>query len=156
MNQHPDGPSLSAYLDEELDAAETLKVRQHEASCSRCREELFSLKRVKDLLVAAPRRSMPEGLAARLESLLRRRSVWEILLARLSMPRVWVPVGTLAAAAAALLFWLGPSFGPDPDAIPLETLLAAHARYEAESLAPSGDLLHVPFSAHVARNDEED
>jgi anti-sigma factor RsiW len=156
MNQHPDGPILSAYLDEELDASETTRVRQHEALCSRCREELTSLRGVKDLLAAAQRRTMPEGLAARLESMIHRRSVWEIVLARLSMPRVWVPVGTLAAAAAALLFWLGPSFGPDPDAIPLETLLAAHARYEAESLVPSGDLLHVPFSAHVAKTDEED
>ena len=156
MNQHPEGPWLSAYLDEELDAAETLRIRRHEASCSQCREELNSLKGIKTLLAAAPRRTMPEGLAARLENLYRRPSIWKKVLSRLSMPRVWVPVGTLAAAATALLFWLGPSFGPDPDSIPLETLLAAHARYEAESLVPSGDLLHVPFSEQVAKTDEED
>jgi len=50
---------LSAYLDGELSAKERQTVEAHLAGCSRCRELLADLQRVKDLVAALPLESPP-------------------------------------------------------------------------------------------------
>lgn len=45
---------LNAYLDGELHGTRLLEVKLHLASCETCREELKDLRRVSDLLQAAP------------------------------------------------------------------------------------------------------
>ncbi len=45
---------LNAYLDNELHGTRLLEMKMHLASCRECREELKGLRRVSDLLQAAP------------------------------------------------------------------------------------------------------
>jgi anti-sigma factor RsiW len=47
-------PLLNAFLDNELHGTRLLEMKLHLASCQACREELKDLRRVSDLLQAAP------------------------------------------------------------------------------------------------------
>lgn len=47
---HPDGGSLSAYLDEELELTQRADIDQHLQNCDICMSELMSLDKSKQLL----------------------------------------------------------------------------------------------------------
>jgi anti-sigma factor RsiW len=59
---------LSAYFDNELDAAETAQVKQHLEHCAVCRKKLEGMQRLRDGFAqlamhrVAPRRSILQGL----------------------------------------------------------------------------------------------
>jgi anti-sigma factor RsiW len=145
MNAHADGPDLSAYLDGALAPEPRARVELHMSSCADCRAELDSLRHLKLALSAAPRKRMPADLALALE----RRFVsgaqpWYV---RLAKPAVWAPAGALAVAAMAVSLWLRSA--ATLDEIPLEPLLAAHARYSAEALVPEDNLVASNYSDQV-------
>jgi anti-sigma factor RsiW len=95
---------LNAYLDDELDAANTAKVDAHLAGCANCREELEQLRTVQNL-VAGPsvRYPAPEALKERVAA--------SIQSERNAAPRGgdrkswWAPAlgGAIAASLAMLL-----------------------------------------------------
>ncbi|MDE2492020.1 MAG: hypothetical protein KGM24_14325, partial [Elusimicrobia bacterium] len=60
---------------------------------------------------------------------------WRVLARR----ALWIPAGAVAAAALAIGLWVRRP-APLPD-LPLEPLLAAHARYSAEALLPAEHLV---------------
>ncbi|MBI5247253.1 MAG: zf-HC2 domain-containing protein [Elusimicrobia bacterium] len=147
MNGHADGPELSAYLDGALSPEPRARVELHMSSCADCRAELDSLRHMKLALSAAPRKAMPADLALALE----RRFVegaaapWYAAFTR---PVIWAPAGALALATFAVSLWLRSA--ATLDEIPLEPLLAAHARYSAEALVPEDNLVASNYSDQLS------
>ena len=136
------GELLSGYLDGELSPAEKADVRAHLDGCAECAAELESLAVLKRTAAAAPRRALPPELLARLTADASRPTWSERLAAWAPARRLLLPAGAAAAVAAGLLLWDGAG---DREEISLEPLLAAHARYCAEGLAPQENLVHPEF-----------
>jgi anti-sigma factor RsiW len=152
MNGHADGPELSAYLDGALAPEPRARVELHMSSCADCRAELDSLHHMKLALSSAPRKNMPADLALALErrfvhdpASARASAPWYAQLAR---PMIWAPAGALAVAGMAVSLWLRSA--ATLDEIPLEPLLAAHARYSAEALVPEDNLVASNYSDQVS------
>ncbi len=148
MSAHIDGADISAFLDGELDAPRRERADAHMAACAVCRGELESLRHMKAVLSSAPRKNMPAELALALERrLVAGSSRWKTLL----KPAFWVPVGAVAAAAVTVVFWMNRTRAADE--LPLEPLLAAHARYSAEALVPEAHLVASAYSDQLATLD---
>lgn len=136
MNQHIANAEISAFLDGALAASERARVDAHLSACPDCRREADSLRHLKRVLSSAPRRTMPADLALALERRLGRAEPrWSALVSR----SLWIPAGAVAAAALAVGLWMSRS--TKADELPLEPLLAAHARYSAETLVPAEHLI---------------
>lgn len=125
---------LSALLDGELDRERRAEVRAHLEGCTRCSARLGALRRVDDLLAAAPLPDLPDGLV---ERVLRRvaapgRSVSP-------RPRLGAPAVAALAAAAALALYL--AFRPRPES----GLPAAPARTLAEEPAEPRGSTETPM-----------
>ncbi len=149
MNEHDEGQLLSAYLDGELSADENARVKVHLDGCPGCRVDLEGLRHAKHLLAAAPRRAMPPELIADLNERLEAPTLADRLFAWRRSPRVMVPAGAFAALALAAASWfVWQSREPD-QFVPLEPLLAAHSRYEAESLVPQGSLVASSYASNL-------
>lgn len=145
MNAHANGPELSAYLDDALAPEPRARVELHMSSCPDCRAELDSLRHLKLALSSAPRKRMPADLALALER--RFASGARPWYAALTKSAVWPPAGALAIAAMAVSLWLRSA--ATLEEIPLEPLLAAHARYSAEALVPEDNLVASNYSDQV-------
>lgn len=150
MNQHIEGPEISAFLDGALSSEDRVRVDAHVSSCPSCRRELDSLRHMKLVLQAAPRKNLPADLALRLERTFVHSSPWWAALRR---PALWVPAGTLAAAALLAGFWMRSA--KPADEIPLEALLEAHARYSAETLVPEDNLVASNYSDQLPSLDAD-
>lgn len=142
MNErrHIPGPEISAFLDGALAGEERARVDAHLSACPACRAESESLRHLKLTVGAAPRKRMPADLALALERRLVRPQPWRAANFR---PALWVPAGVMAAALLAG-FWMRSTGAPDE--VPLEPLLAAHARYSAEALVPEENLVASTYS----------
>jgi anti-sigma factor RsiW len=146
MSGHADGPEISSYLDGALDPERRAGVELHLSSCADCRAELESLRHLKLALSSAPRKRLPADLALSLESRLAPGArPW---LSRLARPVVWAPAGAVGLAVLAVSLWLRSTAALEE--IPLEPLLAAHARYSAESLVPEDNLIAANYSDQVS------
>lgn len=145
MNGHPDGRELSAYLDGALAPEPRARAALHLASCPDCRAELDSLGHMKLALSSAPRRRMPADLALALENRFAAPAgrPW-----RLAAPAYWAPAGAVALASIAVSLWLRSA--ATLEEIPLEPLLAAHARYSAEALVPEENLVASNYSDQLS------
>jgi anti-sigma factor RsiW len=141
MSTHIDGVEISAFLDGAIAAGDRARVDAHLASCDACRRELDSLRHMKLVLSSAPRRTMPADLALSLERrLVKHAPLWKSFV----KPAFWVPAGAVAAAALTVGLWM--NHARTADEIPLEPLLAAHARYSAEALVPEDNLVASNYS----------
>jgi anti-sigma factor RsiW len=150
MSTHIDGTDISAFLDGALAAPVRARVDAHLASCSACRHEFESLRHMKLVLSSAPRKNMPAELALALQTRLVAGSPrWKTIL----KPAFWVPVGAVAAAALTVGMWMNQASASDE--IPLEPLLAAHARYSAESLVPEDHLVASAYSDQLTALDSD-
>lgn len=148
MTSHEEKEFLSAYLDGELDASKRERLNSHLEFCAECRTEIKAIERTKTLLRLAPQKNMPSMLIARLEQKAseleeRARTHW------LTWPRIWIPAAGLALSALILMFWMMQPSSPK-DAIPIESLLAAHHRYVEEGNLPPADLTSGAFSSKLA------
>lgn len=150
--KHDERESLSAYLDGELSASERARVSSHLARCAECARELGELALVEKTIASSPRHVMPPALLARLEARFSRPTWAERAAGLLTAPRFYVPAGVAAAFAVALSLWLG---SPEPEQIPLESLLAAHTRYSSEGLVPQENLTQPEFISHLSAADAE-
>lgn len=148
MKEHEEGLDLSAYIDGELSQEEKRRVTEHLSSCPSCRLDIESLRTMKRTLASAPRRAMPPELIAAIEDRLSRRAGWRsVVKPWIKMPQVWVPAGAVAAAVLIAGLWL--NFKSREQYVPLEPLLAAHSRYEAEALVPQGNLVASNYSSQL-------
>jgi hypothetical protein len=68
-------------------------------------------------------------------------------------PAFWVPVGAVAAAMLTVGLWMNQARSADE--LPLEPLLAAHARYSAESLVPEEHLVASAYSDQLTALDSD-
>lgn len=145
--RHEEAVVLSAYVDGELGGEELSRVKAHLDGCGSCRAEAAALRATKRLLSGAPRRAMPPELVAAIEERLdRARSPFAWIRAFARTPRYWAPAAALATAALLVTTWVH-VLQRDPDQyVPLEPLLAAHARYQAESLVPEDNLVAESYS----------
>jgi anti-sigma factor RsiW len=141
MNTHIDGIEISALLDGALAAPDRERADAHLAVCAACRQEFESLRHMKLVVASAPRKNMPAELALALERRLVAGSPrWKTVL----KPAFWVPFGAVAAAVLTVGVWMNQARAADE--LPLEPLLAAHARYSAEALVPEGNLVASNYS----------
>ena len=152
---HDESFLLSAYLDGELSPAEEFQVTQHLPHCASCAAELESLRWTKKVLAAAPRRAMPADLISDIEARLSNpwRGLW---LPKLNQPRLFIPAGMLAATGLIVSLWLGFANKDADQFVPLEPLLAAHARYQAEGLVPEENMVAANYSYNLANADGAD
>ena len=149
MSTHIDGDEISAFLDGALAASERARADAHLAACADCRLELDSLRHLKQVLASAPRKNMPADLALAMESRLVTGSRRWAPLTR----TFWAPAGAVAAAALTLGLWINHARAADE--LPLEPLLAAHARYSAESLVPEDHLVASAYSDQMTALDAD-
>jgi anti-sigma factor RsiW len=144
MSTHIEGVEISSFLDGALDAAARARVDAHLTACAACARELESLRHLKRVLSSAPRKTMPAELALSLESrLVTGAPRWRAIL----RPKFWIPAGAVAAAAVTVGLWLNQARAADE--LPLEPLLAAHARYSAEALVPEDHLVASNYSEQL-------
>jgi anti-sigma factor RsiW len=144
-NNHARPEVLSAMADGEVSVDESARVTAHMTVCSTCRAAFASIQNNKNILAQAKRVPMPRDLMARLEARFTaapRKNRWVELFSR---PLFWAPAGVGAAVAVVLLMTSSAK-----ESIPLEVLMASHARYQEENLAPGADLHQAYFTAHVA------
>lgn len=146
MSGHSEGPEISSYLDGEMAPDARARVELHLSSCADCRAELESLRHLKLALSSAPRKSFPADLALALEG--RMTGGRAPFLAGLLKPVFWAPAGAVGLAALLVSMWLRSTAAMEE--VPLEPLLAAHARYSAESLVPEDNLVAANYSDQVA------
>jgi hypothetical protein len=114
MNCHKAGDLLSAYIDGELAGRHTQALETHLTACAGCREELETLRSAIALLEAPMTPARPEGLLEEFKAQYLPRAEaasaprWGFRLPVMpkiewpSMGSVLVPMGGMAAAAAAL------------------------------------------------------
>jgi anti-sigma factor RsiW len=100
----PDGELLSAYFDGEVRAPWDGRIREHLRTCSRCRERLAQLGKLRELLQGDPEPANERGFQLTREALIAR--VWRSFNRGRSFWRTRVAV-PLPAAAAALAILLG-------------------------------------------------
>lgn len=100
-------------------------------------------------LAALPTHNAPAALLTRLKEIYLPLPWWHKILNPLIHPG-WKPLGTLAALALLVGLWFVRANNNHDDSVSLEPLLAAHSRYQAENLVPSGDLMASDFSAQLA------
>jgi anti-sigma factor RsiW len=142
--------SLSAYLDLELESDELNRVNVSLARSAAWREELENLRKTKMILATAPRISAPPDLIA---GLLREHAhaVQPKPLFRMPVfPRMWVWASSAATALVMVGIWIT-SHAPAAHAtIPLEPLMAAHARMGSSSALPYDVVSASNYSRHLA------
>ena len=65
-------------------------------------------------------------------------------------PVIWKPASVALASVAVVGLWFNHSRVAEDDVIDMRPLVAAHSRYQAESLVPDGDLVGSNFGAQLA------
>jgi anti-sigma factor RsiW len=150
MSQHIDGSEISAFLDGALAPADRERADAHVSSCAQCRRELDSLRHMKLVLSSAPRKTLPADLALSLERRFVTGAPWWKGAAK---PAFWIPAGAVAAAALSVGLWIRSARAADE--LPLEPLLAAHARYSAEALIPEDHLVAANYSDSLTASYED-
>ena len=159
MNEHMID-RMSAYLDGRLSPAVAAQASAHVESCEECRAEADRQRALKTRLTALPRHAAPPALMRSLnhafvDAPAPRESLWHAFLASLR----WRPAGAIAATVAvAGLIALGIdiNYARQNRGLDVDALIAAHMRYQAESLVPNADPAHARLSAQLVKYYAED
>jgi anti-sigma factor RsiW len=128
------GDLLSALVDGELEPASAAAAEEHVAVCPSCQAELADTRATRDLVRGLPMLDPPFALVQRVRRRDRRR------------PLAWVAAG----AAAAAVFVLAASPGPERTTPPVAQFVEAHATADVigdpvSNLSP-GALLPVSWT----------
>lgn len=127
---------LSAYVDGDLDAAQTRRVSAHVGACLACAARLRSLRSAIEMLAETPRLESPEPIAPRVFDRLEveTRGAGLALILRPTWKARPLILPSLLPAAAVLVVVLAIAFALDRDPVPLPTV----ATRGAESWGPTG------------------
>lgn len=128
------------YIDGSLSGDEAATLCSHLDGCLACQQELESQQAARRWLTRRPPIEMPLQVRRRIQERLRRPAP--------TATKRWLWSGVLAAGMAAAAVF---SVWPSPNALPLDALLAAHARYGAESTTSPRDYSVHSFTWHVDR-----
>lgn len=142
MSSEQDSELLSAYLDGEVNSAELNRVNTLLRN-SFWQDELSRLERSKEITGMAPQVAAPVDLVEELKRKYARPSPKPRIL---SFPPAWTTIGSLAAAALLIAVWFT-NRSAGAATLPLESLLAAHARYHSESAVHLGPVVAARYSA---------
>jgi anti-sigma factor RsiW len=151
MNEHM-LDRMSAYLDGRLSPPAAAQASAHIDTCEECRAEANRLRALKTKLSDLTRHPAPVSLMRSLNHAFidapePRLSLWRTFLASLT----WRPAGAIAATVAvAGLIALGVNVEQNR-AMDIDPLIAAHMRYEAETLVPNADPAHAHLSAQLVK-----
>jgi anti-sigma factor RsiW len=144
MKNHPPIEILSASIDGSLSDPGLSDVRDHVRLCDPCRRDLDGLRSARASLRSLATLSAPRDLMAALRQ--------EFVPPAVAPARRWrwlrVAAPAFATLAVAAGFWF--TRQPAEPELALESLLAAHSRYQAESLVPPADMYDANFSGHLA------
>src|SRR5436190_10728474 len=99
MNDHIEGPLLTAYTDGMVTLEDSLRIQTHIASCANCRESMHEMRNMKQRVAALPLHTAPSDLVANLKKTYMAQSLWERLTASSFFSVGWKPVSAFAAAA---------------------------------------------------------
>jgi anti-sigma factor RsiW len=158
MIDHP-GEALSAYLDDDLEAAPRAAVETHLRDCEECRAVIHDLRRLRDQAAAWPADATPSpdlwaGIAARLEPrpvvtsarvLPWHQRRWSMGIAELAV------AAALVAAVTAGLLWRGaPGSAPASEAGPVPVLAQVEPVGTPEGAITSVSFADAQFDAAVA------
>lgn len=129
---------LSAYVDAEATFLELVRVRFHLYHCSRCRESVRVMTKMKERLRRQGVPPMPAELRRSLEEMVPEPK-------RVERPLYRSPaLGFSLACCAVLALILWQRKGADFDEVPLDMILAAHHQYSLTlPLAETGNILAV-------------
>lgn len=158
MTKHEVWNRLSAYLDGQLPVAEAGAVEAHVAQCPECQAELEEFKDAKLQMSRVPFREAPSQLINRLRHQFDRPSLLERSRAAFRscfvVPLIWKPLGAALVLFAVVGFlFLRQGSRPAEEYVDLDTILAAHHRYKAESLVPPADMVQSNYSLRLASYD---
>lgn len=135
-------------MDGALSGEQNLELKLHIETCPACQRELHELHALKGTLQSLHRKPMPEAVAAGLMAAAEPdlQPAWTAWFPNL---RILIPAASLTLALLVTGLWLWQK-APGEDAIPVETLLAAHHRYLEEGSLPPADLSADGFSSKLA------
>ena len=146
---------LSAYVDGQLSIKEKLAAQIHLPLCTDCRRQVESLKQVKELLFVASAQTAPADLVrsikiqAQVYFMQKHPKLVRSARVRLKFYE-WMDFWILGSSAAVgllamiLTFWALPRFFAPQ--MRLDSISAAHHRYQQEALVHSSDLSSDEFS----------
>jgi anti-sigma factor RsiW len=152
MNEHM-LEKMSAYLDGQLSPSATAQATAHIETCDACRAEANRLRALKGRLAGLDRHPAPVALMRSLnhafvDAPAPRLSLWWNVFTSF----MWRPAGAIAATVAiAGLIALGINVEQSRPGMDVDALIAAHMRYEAESLVPNADPAHAHMSAQLVK-----
>lgn len=113
---------LNGYLDDELDAANIVRVEQHLANCAGCSDRLARMQAVRDAVRSPELKfTAPAGLRDRID-----RSVAAAAMPRRPLVPTWLTGGAVGALAASLALLV--AFPRDAPAGLDQQLVAGHVR----------------------------
>ncbi len=152
MKDHLLSETISLYADRRLPVEEMESSEKHFENCADCSKELQQFEGLKSRMAALPAHYAPPQLVAKL----RREHLPTVSSLRswLTFQFLWKPIAALLLMGGA---WLGFHSRQTQETIDMDTLLAAHSKYQAENLVPSGDFAQANYSAQLAsfyRNEE--
>jgi hypothetical protein len=150
MSNHIEGALLTAYADSNLTIQETHQVETHLSVCEACKIELAGLRDIKQRLGNMSRLHAPTELLDRLKEIYLTPSLWERIREFFHFTPTWKPASAFALLALLLGLWFVRNRNGEDEVLNIEPLVAAHCRYEAENLVPTGDMMNSDFSAQLA------
>ena len=97
-----------------------------------------------------PRHAAPEKLIRKLKKEYIGNPLLDALRSWFVWPVLWKPVGVLAVVALLAGVWVGKWKSSENNFIDAGPLLAAHARYQSQSLVPQKEIAGSNFGAQLA------
>lgn len=105
---------------------------------------------VRTRLARLPARSAPPQLILKLRKIMQQEPWYQKFFHWFLIPRVWKSVGAFGVVVCSVVTWMALRTEPEQAFVDMDTLLAAHSRYQEENLVPTADMAHADYSARLA------
>src|SRR5689334_9147394 len=105
MNEHIEGPQLTAYADGAMTAELSHQLEAHLSSCEKCKIELDNILDVKRRLEGLPNLKAPPQLMSQLKNTYLVDSLWGRIWNALRPKSLWKPAGAFTVVALLTGAW---------------------------------------------------